>query len=467
MRGLTTSVALSLLGLLIACSDEESSGSPDATVTFAPQDVGGGGTDGSLAGDMVGDTAGDATAGPEADVSGEDVADAGEDAADAKPGFEYPCEPGALESCITECGSFGMKQCLKDWSPCFPSDEFCGNCVDDDCDGLVNENCPPLPECDDEPPPECPIAAIEVIASAGVGTTVTLSSASSSSLNGAITGWQWSVVAPAGSTSTFQPSATAASPTFLLDVAGDYFFSLAVTDAIGEPSCLDAQAAVTSTPDPPQEPEVGCADGAREGFVDQQTYTHIAGCSGAWDQPGVTPDAVTATCGRQGGDDGSKADGGGCSAVDLCAAGWHVCDGWWDVAASSPNGCAGAVPAGAAPKSLFFAVRQPSENNSVCGDWGDGFNDVFGCGNLGNGLDGGKNCGPLDRVLASTQADRCGFNEAEPPLGPWQCIGGPGSDLGESKNVTKKGCPGGSCSYDGQPVNNADKGGVLCCRDAP
>ncbi len=76
-----------------------------------------------------------------------------------------------------------------------------------------------------------------------------------------------------------------------------------------------------------------------------------------------------------------------------------------------------------------------------------------------------KNCQPLNRVLASMHAGTCGFNEAEPPLGPWQCMGDSDSHLHEGALVTKSGCGSGSCSYDGNPVGNSDKGGVLCCRD--
>jgi hypothetical protein len=31
--------------------------------------------------------------------------------------------------------------------------------------------------------------------------------------------------------------------------------------------------------------------------------------------------------------------------------------------------------------------------------------------------------------------------------------------------VTKMRCPSGSCTWNGNAVGNADKGGVLCCRD--
>lgn len=214
-------------------------------------------------------------------------------------------------------------------------------------------------------------------------------------------------------------------------------------------------------PPPPPPPAVGCADGAREGFLDLTLYPDIAACSGAWSAPGLE---AAAMCARAGGDDGSRSDGAGCAALDLCGAGWHVCGGKSEVAARSATGCAGAVPPGSPDKSLFFAVVQSSTAGSVCDTSGND-NDVFGCGNLGNALGADKNCAPLDRVLASMQANRCGFNEAEPTLGPWVCAGGTDSHLHESGVVTKSGCPGASCSYDGSPVDNPDKGGVLCCRD--
>jgi len=198
----------------------------------------------------------------------------------------------------------------------------------------------------------------------------------------------------------------------------------------------------------------------------QGAWPQIAGCSGAWQAPGVTPDSVQPTCGNQGGKSGPKADGAGCSSADLCAPGWHVCKGWQEVAKKSPTGCAGAAPPDAKPKSLFFAMRQPSADGNVCGKWGDGFTDVFGCGNLGTALGPAKACGPLDRVLASAQPNQCGFNEAEPNLGPWQCLGPGKSDVAEGANVTKKACAGSSCSYDGQPIGPSDKGGVLCCAGA-
>lgn len=383
-------------------------------------------------------------------------------------GFVYACTPLAVESCVTACGSAGRRKCLKDWGPCFPPEEFCGNCVDDNCDGLINEGCAPNPACQPVTV-ECPVALIDVQegTSAWTKDTLHLSGAGSYGKGTAkVQKWSWSVQPPAGATGTFQPSSDAAAPTFAVDAAGQYLFQLDVWDDAGTKSCVPAVAAVTVQTYPPLEPAVGCADGTREGFLDIQAYGQIAGCAGAWDHPGISPDTVVPTCDRKGGNSGSAiASGAGCSAPDLCAAGWHVCNGGQEVAQKSPTGCAGATPPDAKSKSLFFAIRQPSKNSSICGKVGDGFNDVFGCGNLGAGLGPDKGCGPLDRVLASTKPDSCGFNEAEPPLGPWECKGGAGSDLLEGSTVTKKACQGGSCSYDGYPVGAADKGGVLCCRD--
>lgn len=227
--------------------------------------------------------------------------------------------------------------------------------------------------------------------------------------------------------------------------------------------CLGGACVLAGVPDSgiPTDPS-GCADRTREGFTSISTYPEIAACSGGWSVPGVTA-ATAPACGRASGNSSGNRDGAGCSAADLCAAGWHVCRGKDEVALKANGSCADAVPAGASNNSLFFAVAQASVSNTMCDSSGD--NDVFGCGNLGTQLSAQKNCGVLTRALASTRAGTCGFNEAEPNLGPWQCLGGTQGDLHEGALVTKQGCPNTSCSYDGNAVGNADKGGVLCCRD--
>ncbi len=214
----------------------------------------------------------------------------------------------------------------------------------------------------------------------------------------------------------------------------------------------------------PAQPEAGCADGQRDGFLSIDDYPLIAACSGGWSIGGVTRDDLEPECGHQSGNNSGNPNGFGCSAADLCAPGWHVCQGHQEVTEKSPNGCADAVAPGTPNKGVFFAVYQNSTNNTMCDD-SDEANDVFGCGNLGNELSPGQNCGPLTRALASTQPNSCGYNEAEPNHGPWQCLGGNDSHFGEGALVTKDGCPNNSCSYDGYSVGNQDRGGVLCCRN--
>jgi hypothetical protein len=447
---------LILTALLASCGGSKTSSGGD-TVDLVPQDATIRLTD-MISGDQMSNEDG-----------AQDLAEDGaSDLADEEiNGFDYPCDPLSVEACVTVCGSAGQRKCLKEWGPCLPPVEWCGNCQDDNCDGQANEGCPLKPECDDPIDPECPVAQISVTPGlyAWTGDEIQLSAKDSHSEEGQILKWHWTVQAPAGSQSTFQPDEVSETVTFYMDAAGQYLFSLEVWDAAGIKSCVPAQKTVNVQTYPPVDPEVGCSDGTREGFLDLDQYPHIAACSGAWDQPGITPEGIEQTCAGQAGNDGAKKEGKGCSTPDLCAAGWHACITYKEVAEKSPTGCAGATPPDAKNKSLFFAVRQPSYLGSVCGDWGDGFNDVFGCGNLGAGLGDDKDCGPLDRVLASTSPNSCGFNEAEPPHGPWECMGPDDSHLNEGALVTKKECTGGSCQYDGDPIGSSDKGGILCCRD--
>jgi hypothetical protein len=216
-------------------------------------------------------------------------------------------------------------------------------------------------------------------------------------------------------------------------------------------------------PDAGQPDPVGCSDGSREGFVSFATFPAIAACAGGFSVPGVVVTTMP-TCGRRSGNDGQNREGMGCSAADLCADGWHVCRGKEEVASRANGSCDGVVAQGAAPRSVFFAVAQNSANDTTC-DRSGVSNDVFGCGNLGLALGPEKNCAPLTHALASTRADSCGVPEAEPTQGPWQCLGGASSHLSEGLLVTKRGCMGTSCVANGRSISNADKGGVLCCRD--
>ena len=208
--------------------------------------------------------------------------------------------------------------------------------------------------------------------------------------------------------------------------------------------CMGGDCVPESTMMPPE--PIGCADGEREGFVDHNRYPRIAACSGAWSVPG-TRGTLSPACNRGSGDDSAHTDGAGCSVAALCASGWHVCADKEEVAAASPDGCAGAVPAGTPRNGLLFITRQRSTNNIVCEDRASatGINDLIGCGNLGTELGAEKNCAPLDRAIASQHDGSCDFNEAEPPLGPWVCGN---SSIRESENVVKQ---------------DSSLGGVLCC----
>jgi hypothetical protein len=220
--------------------------------------------------------------------------------------------------------------------------------------------------------------------------------------------------------------------------------------------------------------QTGCADGTREGFVDLNASPNIAGCSGGWSIPGVmitnpgvapacaglmTHDTVTPACNRMGGDDGLNPNGAGCNVADLCAAGWHVCSTAADIASHSATGCTGAVPPEDVDTQMFFVSRQSSNGCGVCatGTRTDAdcnssactagcaqtaktSNDIFGCGNIGNGsslLD----CGPID----SFGNDLCSALTGT----SWSCNDGDGGEC-EAYAVTHA---------------TARAGGALCCRD--
>lgn len=191
----------------------------------------------------------------------------------------------------------------------------------------------------------------------------------------------------------------------------------------------------------------GCADGTREGFLDELSFPDIAGCSGGFSVPGVLADLVP-TCGGNAGNDSANPSGQGCSAADLCSAGFVVCQTEADIAARSPTGCGGITEA----PDTFFITRltgtgcgkcalgtsfDPACEQCICADncapTSTIANDVFGCGTAG---DLALGCGVVDRF----SNDQCSLL---PP--PWTCSG---NSCGEALIVSKPG-----------PEN----GGALCC----
>ncbi len=88
----------------------------------------------------------------------------------------------------------------------------------------------------------CPVAIIEIAEGDEVVAQTELHLASaSSSVGGEITRWQWSVVQPAGSVSSFYPSAEVSAPRFKPNVVGTYIFRLEVWDGAGRASCAPAE----------------------------------------------------------------------------------------------------------------------------------------------------------------------------------------------------------------------------------
>lgn len=194
----------------------------------------------------------------------------------------------------------------------------------------------------------------------------------------------------------------------------------------------DARIADSTVPDAVFDP--GCSDGTREGFIGAPD---IAACGGAWSLGGLR--GVTPGCNRAAGNSGSNPDGLECSAADLCAPGWEVCQTRFDVMLRSPTqGCAGLLPM----TDTFFATAQSGGGAGECVDQGSGNtddkDDLFGCGTMGLAVTS-PTCAPLER----NSGNEC-FSL---PVGGWTC---PVFNM-EVTSVTK------TFPHTG--------GGVLCCRE--
>jgi hypothetical protein len=176
--------------------------------------------------------------------------------------------------------------------------------------------------------------------------------------------------------------------------------------------------------------DAGCADGTREGYLGE---ARIAACAGAFELPGIVTAASRApACGRAAGNDGARADGVGCSAADLCAAGYHVCD---DAAEVGRLASTGDCPTGGG--GAFWLTRQGEDANGACvaGE----SNNLVGCG-VGVGVAAPASCAPLDTELRYTHCQA---------LSSWDC--GTSSDANSEGLLVSKVGPG--------------EGGVLCCKD--
>lgn len=182
---------------------------------------------------------------------------------------------------------------------------------------------------------------------------------------------------------------------------------------------------------------VGCSDGSREGFRTLASWPDIAGCAGAFDQPGILRESADRrTCGSMAGDESGNTAGTGCSAADLCASGWHVCRGPADVDLHSRGGgCEGCIPA---REPRFFVAAGGASTTGICTGDVHASNDLHGCGGLGEPED--ESCTPLLR--------RMGFADCLRTFGVWSC-GDSADSLQEARVVSK---------------TATTMGGVLCCR---
>lgn len=121
----------------------------------------------------------------------------------------------------------------------------------------------------------------------------------------------------------------------------------------------------------------GCSDGTREAFADEELHPTIAGCAGGWSVPGLLADV---NCARVSGNTSTNPAGTGCSATDLCAAGWHICT-LADVEECEDTGG-------------FYAAAVGGSGIRDCTPTGS--NDLVGCGGRSLGSPAiGPSCSPL------------------------------------------------------------------------
>jgi hypothetical protein len=183
--------------------------------------------------------------------------------------------------------------------------------------------------------------------------------------------------------------------------------------------------------------EIGCSDGTRELYDDALVETSIAGCSGAWNVPGLsTSQSMAPQCNRQAGNDGVNSAGSGCSVEDLCAAGWTVCPSSTAVAAAASDG---ACPT-TGPTGLWITRQGGMTVGTECMD--GGLDDLIGCG-FGIGKAAGITCAPLDRTFLHSDCTTAAS---------WDCGDVATYQTTEHLIVTKPGL---------------SQGGVLCCRSGP
>jgi hypothetical protein len=190
---------------------------------------------------------------------------------------------------------------------------------------------------------------------------------------------------------------------------------------------------------------VGCSDGSAEGG----NGTTFFMCQGNWDQPGVDADKAP-TCSRASGNTGTNKNGTGCSASDLCAVGYKICDAANALALGGSNACSLMTVDGA----YWSGQRFDAVKNKCSGSLTR--QDSLGCAYPGyvspivNPSNGDVQCRPFDGSFGGTNVTTLG-----PGVGDGAWYNAPSTtanayNLVKKKNVT---------------VGVQSPGGVLCCAE--
>lgn len=191
-----------------------------------------------------------------------------------------------------------------------------------------------------------------------------------------------------------------------------------------------------------------CADGTVEEHLVDGT---VAGCAGAWNEPGLVDSAGNVAepgCDRRSGNDGDLRtaeamleEGATCTPADLCAPGWALCTN------------SDAIPGASCDETTVAESTLYVAATASCGDFGEAGH-VVGCGSTG--------CGAAFDMGACSVFNRRSYGDGANPCDVLNRTGCPDGDRVAS---------GWSCFDEGGggvPASNVVKatssgGGVLCC----
>ncbi|MEJ7732610.1 MAG: hypothetical protein WKG00_25825 [Polyangiaceae bacterium] len=162
----------------------------------------------------------------------------------------------------------------------------------------------------------------------------------------------------------------------------------------------------------------------------------VAACQGGFSVPdinlGPVPECVEA------GNTSNNPTGQGCTAANLCALGFHLCQSGAEVGAKAKSQ---QCPTDTGADAFWLTAQSLNAAGNSCDDPTE--NNVVGCGDIGPQVGVGWNCGPLTHYLSEVQ---CG-DSPRAGIPPWQCVNGGAT---EANTISKP---------------DPAKGGVLCCRD--